>query len=72
MGLDLEQSGVGGVMTDLEATPSTEPLLVTLVVRPEEIELAFATEGDTLRQRLMLAIVAALISAEPARLRRVN
>ena len=72
MGLDLEQSGVGGVMTDLEATFSTEPLLVTLVVRPEEIELAFATEGDTLRQRLMLAIVAALISAEPAQLRRVN
>ena len=59
-------------MNDLEATFSTEPLLVTLVVRPEEIELAFATEGDTLRQRLMLAIVAALISAEPAKLRRVN
>jgi hypothetical protein len=59
-------------MTDLEAFPSKEPLLVTFVVRPEEIELAFATEGDTLRQRLMLAIVAALISAEPADSRRVN
>jgi hypothetical protein len=59
-------------MTDLEAYPSAEPLLVTFVVRPEEIELAFATEGDTLRQRLMLAIVAALISAEPADTRSVN
>jgi hypothetical protein len=47
-------------MTDFEAYPSAEHLLVTFVVRPEEIELAFATEGDTLRQRLMLAIMAAL------------
>jgi hypothetical protein len=70
-GFDLERSGVGGVMIDLETCPSTEPLLVTFVVRPEEIELAFATERDALRQRLMLAIVAALISAEPAQ-RRVN
>jgi hypothetical protein len=58
-------------MIDLETCPSTEPLLVTFVVRPEEIELAFATERDALRQRLMLAIIAALTSAEPAQ-RRVN
>jgi hypothetical protein len=62
----IKRNGVGGAMTDLEVSPSTEPLVVTFVVRPDEIELAFATEGETLRQRLMLAIVAALISAEPA------
>ena len=59
-------------MTHLEASPSAEPLVVTLAVRPEEIELAFATEGDTLRHRLLLAIVAALISAEPAEAHMVN
>jgi hypothetical protein len=47
-------------------------MLLLPIVRPKEVELAFATEGDTLRHRLMLAIVAALISSEPAELRRVN
>jgi hypothetical protein len=47
-------------------------MLLLPIVRPEEVELAFATKGDTLRHRLMLAIVAALISSEPAELKRVN
>jgi hypothetical protein len=38
---------------------------VTLAVRPEELELAFASEGESLRHRLMVAIVAELITLPP-------
>jgi hypothetical protein len=53
-------------VTGLEVLPSTRPLLVTLAVRPEEIELAFATNGDSLRTRLLLALVAELAILELA------
>jgi hypothetical protein len=56
--------GTGGVMTDFGVPVTRGPLFVTLAVRPEELELAFATEGDTLRQRLMLAIIAELTIPE--------
>ena len=39
-------------LAGLEALPSKRPLLVTLAVRPDEIELALATNGASLRQRL--------------------
>jgi hypothetical protein len=52
-------------MTDLELTSSRGPLLVSFAVRPEEIELALATEGDSLRHRVLLAIIAELITADP-------
>lgn len=40
-------------LAGLEALPSKRPLLVTLAVRPDEIELALATNGASLRQRLI-------------------
>jgi hypothetical protein len=39
-------------------------MLVTLAVRPEEIELALATNAASLRQRLLLALVAELTVLE--------
>jgi hypothetical protein len=48
----------------LEFLPSQVPLIVTFAVRPEEIELALATNGDSLRQRLLLALVAELTTIE--------
>jgi len=53
-------------LAGLEALPSTGPLLVTLVVRPDEIELALATNGASLQQRLLLALVAELTLIETA------
>jgi hypothetical protein len=50
----------------LEALPSRKPLLVTLAVRPDEIELALATNGNSLRHRLLLALVAELTTIEMA------
>ena len=48
----------------LEGLPSTASLLVTFAVRPEEIELALATNGDSLRERVLLALVAELTILE--------
>ena len=45
--------------------PSTRPLLVTFAIRPEDVELAFATNGDSLRSRLLLALVAELTIHNP-------
>ena len=53
-------------LAGLEALPSKRPLLVTLAVRPDEIELALATNGASLRQRLLLALVAELTIIETA------
>jgi hypothetical protein len=66
MGLSLQPKQGGDAMTDLFELPTcTEPLLVTLAVRPEELELAFASEGESLRHRLMVAIIAELITLPP-------
>ena len=51
-------------VSGLEYLPSRGPLLVTFAVRPEEIELALASNGDSLRQRLLLALVAELTTIE--------
>ena len=42
------------------------PLLVSFTVRPEEVELALATNGNSLRQRLLLALVAELTTIDAA------
>lgn len=53
-------------MSEIEVMLSTSPILISFVIRPEEIELALATNGETLRHRLLLAIVAELTSIEAA------
>jgi hypothetical protein len=49
---------------ELEVLSPTKPLRVTLTVRPEEIELALATNGNSLRKRLLLALVAELTTLD--------
>ena len=51
---------------ELEALPIKEPIIVSFAVRPEEIELALATHGNSLRHRLLLALVAELTIVEDA------
>ena len=51
-------------MSDFEVVLPDRPLLVTLAVRPEEVEIALATGCDSLRQRLLLALVAELTTIE--------
>lgn len=51
-------------VSGLECLPSRGPLLVTFAVRADEIELALASNGDSLRQRLLLALVAELTTIE--------
>lgn len=50
----------------LDALLPKGPMLVTLAVRPEEIELALATNAASLRRRLLLALVAELTIIEAA------
>ena len=42
----------------IQLTPPAHPLLVTIEVKPEEIELAPAGDESLLRQKLLLALVA--------------
>jgi hypothetical protein len=49
-------------MSELEVMPPKVPVVISFAVRPEEIELAFATNGESLRQRALLALVAELVT----------
>lgn len=53
-------------MSDFEVVLPDRPLFATLAVRPEEVEIALATGCDSLRRRLLLALVAELTTIEPA------
>lgn len=55
-------------MHDFSGTDVLAPmhsLLLSFTVRPEEIEMAFATNGESLRHRLLLALIAELAIADP-------
>jgi hypothetical protein len=47
-------------MPELEAVLPKAALTISLAVTPDEIELALATNGESLRQRMLLALVAEL------------
>ena len=51
-------------VSELEFFAPKEPLIVSIAVRPEEVELALASNGASLRQRLVLALVAELTTIE--------
>jgi hypothetical protein len=54
-------------MPDLSALhvfPSKRPLLVTFPVSPEEIELAFATNGESLRLKTLMALMVELATVD--------
>lgn len=43
----------------------TQPLTIKLKLNAADLELAFATRGNSLRVRIMMAIVQKLIASEP-------
>jgi hypothetical protein len=47
-----------------DALPLQATVIVSFAVRPDEIELALATNGDSLTHRLLLALVAELTTIE--------
>jgi hypothetical protein len=51
-------------VSEFECFPPKKPLLISIAGRPEEIELALASNGGSLRQRLLLALVAELTTIE--------
>jgi hypothetical protein len=53
-------------VSGFECFAPKESLLVTIAVRPEEIELALASNGASLKQRLLLALIAELTTIEMA------
>jgi hypothetical protein len=48
-----------------DVIPPKEPISITLELKPEEIELAFATEGESLRRKVLMALVISMISDHP-------
>jgi len=37
----------------IDVVPPKEPVTITLEIQPDELELAFATRGDALREKLL-------------------
>jgi hypothetical protein len=48
----------------IETTPDQRTLKLTLELTPEEVELALTTDGISLRRSVMMALVAAMVTAE--------
>jgi hypothetical protein len=46
---------------ELDVIPTLNALTITLVVSPQELEMAVATNGESLRTALLRAIVAAMV-----------
>jgi hypothetical protein len=44
--------------------PAQAALTVTLELAPEEIELALATDGTSLRRNVMMALITAMVATE--------
>jgi len=51
-----------GTWGGIDVISPKEPVVITLEIEPEEIELAFATGCDALREKLLKALIVAMIS----------
>jgi hypothetical protein len=49
----------------IEVVPSATPTLVILELDDAELKLAFRTSGESLRDRLMLALIESLVFDDP-------
>lgn len=49
--------------TEIQVFPSTSSLLLAFAITPEDIELAFATNGESLRLKALMALMAELVIA---------
>ena len=47
----------------IDVVPPKDPLVLTLEIEPEELELAFATDGYSLREKLLKALILLMIDA---------
>ena len=50
---------------DIQVVPSTRPSIITLEVAGEDVQNAFDTCGESLRERVMLALIEALVYDVP-------
>ncbi len=46
----------------IEVLPAMRPTVITLEVSDEDVEMAFDTSGASLRERLMLALITAVVT----------
>jgi hypothetical protein len=46
---------------DFEVVPSARPSIITLVITCEDVQIAFDTNGESLRERVMLALIESLV-----------
>jgi hypothetical protein len=49
----------------IEVLPAMRPTVITMEVNDEDVELAFGTSGESLRERLMLALIESLVIDAP-------
>jgi hypothetical protein len=54
----------GMAMMDFEIVTPKRPLSVSFEMTPEDIEFAIATDGQSLREQAMLALLAKLVEPE--------
>ena len=46
---------------NIEVVPSTRPSIITLVVPGEDVQTAFDTCGESLRERVLLGLIESLV-----------
>lgn len=51
---------------ELDVVPPKEPVSVSLDISPEEVELAFATNANSLRHKILMALVVAMVNDRTA------
>ena len=52
-------------MSSIEIVHSTRPTIITIEVPDEEVRLAFDTSGESLRERVLLALLESLVFDAP-------
>ena len=52
-------------MPSIEIVPSTRPTIITMELPDQEVRLAFDTSGESLRERVLLALLESLVFDAP-------
>ena len=50
---------------DIEILPSRRPSVITLEIASEDVQTAFDTSGESLRERVLLALIDSLVHDVP-------
>lgn len=51
---------------DVDVVPPKEPISISIDISPEEVELAFATSANSLRHKILMALVVAMVNDRTA------